>query len=55
MKKYVCKACGKKISADFGVPTAALIRHIEEDHEDLKQYWELPISEMVKACYEVKE
>ncbi len=55
MKKYVCKTCGKKISAGLGIPTAALIRHIGEDHDEVKRkYWDLPISDMIKACYEVE-
>lgn len=53
---YCCNFCGKRVALRFGSPTPALIAHMENHHEDLKEkYWDLPIHDMVKACFHFEE
>lgn len=52
---YVCKKCGQKVCLQFGTKTPALIRHIGEHHDNLRdKYWDLPIPQMVEECFELR-
>lgn len=51
---FICKFCKKRVTLNIGTTTPTLIRHIEDYHEDKKKdYWDIPIHEMIKECYKI--